>query len=648
LKTGEPFAKLFRVAAGGSGFRKRLNENSMPRITFLPTSRTFDARTGEQLLTAAWRAGVGIKSVCGGRGKCGSCRIEVASDDTSPLALNPATEAERQWLATESLGQYRLACQCEVRGDIAISVPPESLMVKTAPRKPYTLTDTRTVPVVTRVPFEVEDAYSARPRSLATRLSQAVAKALERRSVELPPEVIADYSLRPGFDDAREVTATLHRGRRVIQLVPGKLDRLCGLAIDIGTTSIVVFLCDLASGEMLATGTAANPQGIYGEDVISRMTHIQRDIAALGEMRRLLAGELNRLIAQACTESGVKIDDIVDAVVVGNPTMQHIFLGMNPVPLGRGPYLPIWSEGTEQEAGSLGLDIAPRARVFVFPMMAAYIGGDTIAAVLTRGADFYRGTHLLIDIGTNGEVVLAHDSRLFATSCATGPVYEGAHIRCGTRATPGAIERVWIDPNDSIRCAVISASRARRAPRPLGLCGSGVISSIAALLGTGLIGSDGTMIHDRLRVGSEGTKEVVLVPALRSQTGRDIVLTQQDVRAVQLGKSALRTGIEVLLAECGVSHIDHIYLAGTFGNHLEPADILKIGLVPPVPVDRIRSIGNAAGDGARLALLNRRHRQRAVALARRMVVFELSGRADFNDLFVQNTNLGTAPPAAAA
>jgi len=615
----------------------------------LPGAHAFDARPNEQLLTAAWRAGVGIKSVCGGRGKCGSCRIEVDPDAASRRALGPATEAERKWLPTDALGQYRLACQCEVNNDVTISVPPESQVDKTAPRKPYTLTDTPVLPVVARVPLEVADAYSLPPRSLATRVSQAAAQALGRRSVELSPDVIADYSLRPGFDGARNVTATIYRGRRVIQLLAEKRDGLYGIAIDIGTTSIVVFLCDLASGDMLAAGTAANPQGLYGEDVISRTTHIQQDIGALGEMRRLLVAELNRLIAQACTECGIVNHDIVDAVVVGNPTMQHILLGISPVPLARGPYLPMWSEAAEPEARSLGLDIAPRARVFVFPMMAAYIGGDTVAAVLTRGADFYRRTHLLIDIGTNGEVVLAHNGRLFATSCATGPVYEGAHISCGIRATPGAIERIWIDPDATVRWAVIGEARARRAPRPLGLCGSGVISGIAALIGGGQIGPDGAMVHAHPPAGDpEGTREVVLVPAHRSQTGRDIVLTQQDVRAVQLGKSALRTGIEILLAECGVSHIDRIYLAGTFGNHLQPADILRIGLVPPIPVECIRSIGNAAGDGARLALLNRRHRRRAVALARRIEVLELSFRADFNDLFIQNTSLGAAPLAAAA
>jgi uncharacterized 2Fe-2S/4Fe-4S cluster protein (DUF4445 family) len=331
--------------------------------------------------------------------------------------------------------------------------------------------------------------------------------------------------------------------------------------------------------------------------------------------------------------------------------MQHILLGISPESLGRGPYLPVWSDGVEVEARELGLAIAPRARTFVFPMVSGYIGGDTLAALLTRGADFYRGNQLLVDVGTNGEVVLSCDGRLSATSCATGPVYEGAHIRCGVRASPGAIERVWVAPGGRIRWAAIPGADAGGDKRPVGLCGSGVISGVAAGVGAGLIGSDGALAphsaHPQLRdLGRGRSEELVLVDANFSRTGRDIVLTQQDVRAVQLGKSALRAGIEILLAESGVKRLDRIYLAGTFGNHLEPDDILDIGLVPPVPVETIRSIGNAAGDGARMALFNRHHRRRALALARRIDVLELSGRTDFQDLFVMHTEL--APVAADA
>lgn len=621
----------------------------MPRVTFQPDSRTVDVKSGERLLAAGWKAGVGIKSVCGGHGKCGSCVVEIEA--APPAGLTAMTDEERALLPAEDAARgMRLACLCDVRDDVTVRVPAESQAVRNAPRKPYTVTDVAAVPIVARVHTEVASAYSEPLRPLATRLMEAIARAGRRRRVDLPAAVVADFSLQPGFDGARDVTATLYGGHSVLSITPGRAGAPLGVAIDIGTTSVVVFLCDLARGSILGVRTAGNPQAIYGEDVISRMTHIQRDANALDEMQKLLVRELNRLITEAAADASVRTDDIVDAVAIGNPTMQHILLGINPEPLGRGPYLPVWGDGVEVEAATLGLAIMPRARVFVFPSIGGYIGGDTIAAVLTRGREFYRGTHLLIDVGTNGEVVLAHDGELIATSCATGPVYEGAHIRCGVRAVPGAIERVWLTPEGKIRAAPIREPGEKADPRPVGLCGSGVISSVAAFVGGGLVGEDGRLAapgsHPQLRGNdAEAADEVLLVRGPFSRTGRDIVLTQQDVRGVQLGKSALRAGIEILLAERNVAMPDYIYLAGTFGNHLEPADILKIGLVPPVPVERIRSIGNAAGDGARMALFNRHYRRRAVTLARRIRVLELATREDFQDLFVTHTALAPNPAA---
>ena len=623
----------------------------MPRVTFHPDQRTVEVRPGERLLTAAWKAGVGIKSVCGGRGKCGSCLVEIDTAASDPDALAPLTAEEGSLLPPDGGHQgYRLACLCDVRADIALSVPPESQAVRSAPRKPYTVTHVTPRPVVSKVRAVVPGPYSDPPLPLAERLQTAIAHAARRRSIDMPLETVAAYSARSGFDGASEVTATLYQERQVLGLTPGRADALYGVAIDVGTTSIVAFLCDLARGEIVGMRAAGNPQAIYGEDVISRMTHIQKDPEALAEMRRLLVAELNRLVEEAAGEAGVSPLDIADAVAVGNPTMQHILLGVNPEPLGRGPYVPVWAAGVEIEAERLGLRILPGARVYVFPSIAGYIGGDTLAAVLTRGPEFYRGTHLLVDVGTNGEVVLAHNGELTATSCATGPVYEGAHIRCGVRAAPGAIERVWVEPGGRIRWAAIREADGKGDPRPVGLCGSGVISSVAALLKSGLIGEDGALAetgrHPQLRGKAPGrAEEIALVAAPYSRTGRDIVLTQQDVRSVQLGKSALRAGIEILLADRGVTEVDRIYLAGTFGNHLEPEDIVKIGLVPPVAIERIRSIGNAAGDGARMALFNRNHRRRIGTLARKVGVLELTTRADFQDLFVTHTALAPSPAA---
>lgn len=623
----------------------------MPQVTFHPDLRHIEVRDGERLLSAAWKAGVGIKSVCGGHGRCGSCLVEVDAAASAVNALTPPSAEELELLPAE-LGErsYRLACLCDVHGDLTLSVPPESQALRNAPRKPYTVTEVEPRPVVTLVRAAVPGAYEESLRPLTERVRTAIAGALERKSVELPLAVMAAYSTCAGFDSAREVTATVYAERTVLALKPGRADALYGVAIDVGTTSIVVFLCELTHGRIAAMRTAGNPQAIYGEDVVSRMTHIQQDVGTLADMRRLLVDEINRLVDEAAAEAGVALGDIADAVVVGNPTMQHILLGINPEPLGRGPYLPVWAEGVEVDASELSLHALPRAQVFVFPSIAGYIGGDTLAALLTRGPEFYRGTQLLIDVGTNGEVVLAHQGKLLATSCATGPVYEGAHIRCGMRAVGGAIERVWVDAKGRIRCAAIKDVEGSTDRRPVGLCGSGVISSVAAFVGAGLVGADGGLgppdAHPALRGSAFGrAEEIMLVAATHSRTGRNIVLTQQDVRSVQLGKSALRAGIEVLLAYCGIATVDRILLAGTFGNHLEPEDILKIGMVPQVAVERVRSIGNAAGDGARMALFNRNHRRRATQLARRLQVLELTLRPDFQDLFVTHTAL--APEAQA-
>ena len=612
-------------------------------VTFLPDLRETRVAAGEHLLLAALKAGVGIKSVCGGRGKCGSCLVELESADDQ--ALSPASEEETALLPRAEEGKrYRLACLAEVRSEVCVAIPPESQALKSPPRKPYTVTRIALAPAVKRVALAVEDAYAEPLRPLAGRIAEALARAGQGKA-ELPLATLADYSREPDFDSSSEVSATLQQ-RRVLQLTRGKPRPLYGLAVDIGTTSVAVFLCNLERGDIAAVRTAGNPQAAYGEDVITRMTHIYNDVSMLAALQKLLVDEINRMVADAAREAGVALDDIADAVVVGNPTMQHILLGINPAPLGRGPYLPVLSAGVEVDAASLGLAMLARAPVFVLPMPAGYIGGDTVSAVLTRGAEFYRGNNLLVDIGTNGEVVLARDGVLTATSCATGPVYEGAHIACGVRAAPGAIERVWVEEGRNLRWAAIPGEN-ERDKRPVGLCGSGVISTVTALAGAGLIGIDGAFAavgsHPRIRASAQTRLlEALLVPGMGSRTGRDIVFTQQDVRAVQLGKAALRAGIEILLREEGVTRLDHIYLAGTFGNHLDPRDIVAIGLVPPMPVEHIESIGNAAGDGARMALFNRRERRRAHRLAESMRVVELSNRADFQDMFVACTELSDA------
>jgi uncharacterized 2Fe-2S/4Fe-4S cluster protein (DUF4445 family) len=609
--------------------------------------RTVDVDRGERLLVAAWRAGAALKSVCGGRGKCGTCLVEV-EDDGGGAALSEPHAQELSLLPASSVQRrYRLACMAHVRSDVAVSVPPESEAVRSPPRKPFTVARVAAAPVVARAVVDIDGPHDPPLRPLAGRIEAALARHPSARRASLPPSVLADYSAEKDFDAARRITATVLEGGEVIRLEPGAHEGLFGLALDVGTTSLVAFLCDLAGGGILGVRTATNPQTVYGEDVISRMTHIQRDRGLLAKLQHMVVEEISRMAVELAAEAGIRVEDIADAVAVGNPTMQHILLGINPEPLGRGPYLPVLGDGVELRAHEIGLKLLRNARVFVLPMVSGYIGGDTLAAVLTRDRDFYRGANLLIDVGTNGEVVLANDGVLTATSCATGPVYEGAHIRCGVRASAGAIEQVWLDESSEIHCGLIPEPERRGLPRPIGLCGSGVISSVAAFTAAGILQRDGRLLpgsHPGVQPGPNGEgSEVLLVPAKHSATGRDIVLAQADVRNVQLGKAALRAGIEILLRESGVKRLDRIFLAGTFGNHLDPHDILRIGMVPPVPVASIHTIGNAAGDGARMALFNRHHRKRALELARRIRVLELTDRPEFQDLFVACTALAPDP-----
>ncbi len=609
--------------------------------------RTIDVEPDERLLVAAWRAGNALKSVCGGRGKCGTCLVEIETERDAQ-ALSPIHAQEKALLPADSEARrYRLACLAHVKDDVAVSVPPESEAVRTPPRKPFTVAQVPAAPLVSNITVNVAGAYDLPRRPLAQRIETALSAAPPHRARNLPAPVLADFSREKNYDSAPRVTATLFEGREVLRLRCGTQRGLYGLAIDIGTTAVVAFLCDLEAGSIQGVRVATNPQTVYGEDVISRMTHIQRDIALLPRLQQMVVDEISRMAEELTAESHIAVEDIVDVVAVGNPTMQHILLGINPEPLGRGPYLPVLSEGAAVRASDIGLKILRRARVFVLPMVAGYIGGDTLAALLTRDRDFYRGNNLLIDVGTNGEVVLAQDGALTATSCATGPVYEGAHIRCGVRAAPGAIERVWVTSSGEVQTDVIPDPQRRAAPRPVGLCGSGVISAVAALAGSGILRRDGRIVigaHPPVRQAASGQgAEVLLAPARRSATGRDIVLTQADVRNVQLGKAALRAGIEILLRESGVKRLDRVLLAGTFGNHLDPNDILRIGMVPNVPLESIRSIGNAAGDGARMALFNRHHRRRALALAKQVRVLELTERPEFQDMFVACTALSAEP-----
>lgn len=602
------------------------------------------ASPGDRIIDISRKVGVRLKSECGGKGKCGKCLIKFEANSVHPGGLSTPQSEEEALLPEDQEGFfYRLACVTRVYKDVKVIVPPESLVYDFSPRKPFRKFKIPIDPAVSKFVFSVSHKDRVSPSEpLMNRFQAALSKGKEQGFITVPLTVMAEFFSQEEATSAEEITATLFKGKEVIQLQPGTKSDLYGIAIDLGTTTLAAFLCDLTRDRIVASASALNPQVTYGEDVISRIALVQKDPSQLGKMRGVLIEAVNGLIREMAQKAEISKDDLLDAIAVGNPTMQHVFLGLNPTTLGQAPYLPVCNEGGEAEARDLDLSIFPHARVHLMPMLSGFIGSDTLAALLTLDRETFERTTLFVDVGTNGELVLAKKGMLTATSCATGPVFEGAQIKCGMRATSGAIEKVWADKNSgTIRYQVIGDHETSDAQKPSGICGSGVISAISSLLLAGIIKKDGAFNleseHPGLRINQQsGMADMVIVPEAHSQTGLDIVITQDDIRAVQLGKAALRAGIEILQKDLNVARIDQILLAGTFGNYLNPRDLLNIGMLPPMEVERIESIGNAAGDGARLALFSLKKRQEAIELANRIQVVELSMRSDFQEVFVDS------------
>ncbi|MEJ2364626.1 MAG: ASKHA domain-containing protein, partial [Deltaproteobacteria bacterium] len=568
------------------------------------------------------RAGVLIRADCGGKHKCGTCLVLVTPEALAAGLLSPPA-AEEKLLLDKRLdaSRVRLACLTEVYGDVTVTIPPESRITDAAAFKTRTRQLKALRPAVSRILLSLDSrSGSESPQPWLVRTQGLLARRLPGKRVMGPSLLdLADFARQPGAEDCREVTVTLFQGREVIQLRPGARSEIYGVAVDVGTTSLAVLLCDLSSGGVIAAKSLTNPQINYGEDVNSRISQVQTDPDNLSVLHESLIKGINELIDQSAKEAGIRFDDILDVVVVGNPTMMHFFLGINPFALGRAPFLPLFYGGEEVSAGNLHLHVHDKARVHLPPLLSGYVGSDTLASLMALGPRFFKGTSLLMDIGTNGELVLSQEGVLTATSCATGPAFEGAQIRCGMRASPGAIERVSLDKATGEFHFQVVGGTGQREP-------------------DGAFNQDTP--HPSLHLAGESkVPEVVLVPPSQSQSGREIVLQQADIRALQLGKAALRAGAEILMKQAGVVRLDRIFLAGAFGSNLDPCDCLNLGMLPPIDPERIEFVGNAAGDGAMMALLNRTVRRQAMKLAGRIRVVDLGSHPDFQQLFIQNMRL---------
>lgn len=600
---------------------------------------------GTSVVEAAALAGIELQTPCGGKGKCRQCRILATGD-----GLNPLDEVELAGLSAADVeAGVRLACRARLVGDATIRVPQSSRISSTAILEAGLVESAEPDPNVRvvriRAPEPALDDQRADLRRVAAEVQGEAPESLTVSDLELLREL-------PGrLREAAFSPVLVTVGRRIVDVRPASVaPKAYGCAVDIGTTTVVAYLVDLADGKPVGTGSAPNPQGAHGADVVSRVEYADTEVAGLQTLREEAVDVVNRVIAEACDEAGgVRRDDVYEVTVVGNTCMTHLFLGLTPHYVARAPYIPVVDEPLCLSPQETGLDISPRAEVHTLPNIAGWVGADTVGGLLATRLAESPGPTVAIDIGTNGEVMLWSGKETLVCSTAAGPAFEGAQILHGMRAAAGAVERVRVTEEG------LAVDTIRSAPA-VGICGSGLLDALAVLLDLGVVDSSGKMVdppaaatlpgHAQSRLAGEGNdRHFVLVPAEGTGTGAPIVLTQRDVRQLQLAKGAVRAGLQVLLEEAALqpADLERILLAGAFGSYIDRRSAVRVGLVPPLPLAQIMPVGNAAGAGAVLALVSRRERDAASRIAREARHVELSSRPDFQMQFMETMLFPDAP-----
>jgi uncharacterized 2Fe-2S/4Fe-4S cluster protein (DUF4445 family) len=594
-------------------------------INFEPIGRRVDIAPGESLLEAAHSAGVELVSICGGKGSCDGCRVRVISGKLS----SPTLEEKSFFTPIELEDGYRLACQAKPLTDIKVDVPPESLTTTQRLQVEGQGVSVEGERIITPADVVLEPASLTDLRSDSARLRDAL-KIEGYANVSFSPEVLFNLS---GFLRGQNwrVRASL-RGGRVVALLP-EAARILGLAVDIGTTKVAAYLLDLESGDVLAVRGAMNPQISYGEDVISRIDYSNENEGGRETLQGKVVAALNGMITEMCREADVSMEQIVEAVIVGNTAMHHLLVGLPVRQLAMSPYVPAVSEPLDLPADAIELDINPGAFIHLPPNIAGFVGADHVSMVLSTDLWQAENTVIALDIGTNTEITLAVDGRMLSCSCASGPAFEGAHIRDGMRAAPGAIERVQIK-NGQPNIYTIGEKP------PVGICGSGILDAVAELLKDGIIDHRGTFQDGAPNV-QEGMrtqpKEFLLVPAEDTGHGKDIVVTRSDINEIQLAKGAIRAGLEILLEEGGIAagDIDEFIVAGAFGTYLDVGSAMTVGMFPDLPRERFRQVGNAAGTGAQQMLVSGERRRVADEIPERIEYIELTTHAGFEKTFMK-------------
>lgn len=607
------------------------------KVTFLPVGREVYVAPGTTVKDAIDLARFELDFPCGGRGRCGKCRVLLREGAGPPAA------PEQEHLEAEELEQgYRLACTARITGDAVVELPyvrvPEHKILIDAVEK-----DVKLDPHIRKTCLELDPPTLTDHRSDWERLLQG----LDRKG--LPA---ADGA--PSLALLRRLPLALRRDNFRVTAVTDRAavhgveegdtaGAVLGIAFDIGTTTVVGYLMDLLTGREICVVSALNPQTRHGADVITRIAFSSLQADGLQQLHEAIIGAVNELIGEAAGRAAIAREDIYAMSVVGNTCMHHLFLGISPKNLALAPYKPVVRRPLALNAATLGIDINPAGMLYVLPNIAGFVGADTVGVLLATELDWSGSVKLAIDIGTNGEIVLGSRERLVACSTAAGPAFEGAQISSGMRGAIGAIDHVRFGAG--VEYSVIGGVR------PKGICGSGLLDAVAGLVSLGIVDQRGRILHpDRLTgsvgayrdniVNQDGGNAFLLVPASEAQEDRPVLITQQDIRQVQLAKGAIATGIQVLLEELGIAleDVSQVLLAGAFGNYLDPHSACAIGLIPSGLEDRIRGVGNAAGAGSKAALLSRGEFDRAAMITDFAEYIELSAHPGFKQHFVRSLN----------
>ena len=622
-----------------------------PLVVFTPSGKRGRFPVGTQLLEAARTLGVDVDSVCGGRALCGRCQVLVMEGDfpkhgvsSHAANLTPLSAAEEGYAQRRPLPSgHRLSCSTQIQGDLVIDVPPTSqvhrqVVRKAADARPITLN-----PVVHLHYVEVRQPDMHDPAGDLQRLLEALNR--EWKFGPLRADLAVLQKLQQALRQGEwRVTVAVHAGTQLIGVWPGFHDRVYGLAVDVGSTTIAAHLCNLESGEVAASSGAMNPQIRFGEDLMSRVSYSMMHPGGAQQMTEAVRGAVNALAADVAREAKVEPSDILELTVVGNPIMHHLLLGIDPVELGGAPFALATDSALALHASELGLTVHPGARVYTLPCIAGHVGADTAGMLLSERPDLSEKLTLLVDVGTNAEIVLGSRERLLACSSPTGPAFEGAQISSGQRAAPGAIERVRIDRATlEPKFKVIGSDLWSNQPGfeqvvaatgVTGICGSGIIEVIAEMYLAGIISQDG-VIDGELSQRSDRIVQTGRTYAYVVHRGTPALqITQNDVRAIQLAKAALRAGVALLMDRFGCDRVDRIRLAGAFGSHIDVKYAMILGMIPDCDLFMVASAGNAAGTGARIALLDSDSRRTIEELVRRVEKIETAIEPKFQAHFV--------------